>query len=209
MFSLLRRVLLEISTPVTKALGYLHAPWSRKEIGAATVRFIENPLKGIPGAILLSRTNGEFSNVLNPSWWTHGAIYIGYVNGVPSVIEAIGEGVVMRDLIDFCMTKDHICMLTPTFCDEGYMHAACRAAEELTGASYDTKFELGGKAFYCFEVQWYSYKVALGNDTNWNKRDVLGNPTVLGDDYLRAKGKWNVIYLRSNAWDKVKSKVLK
>ena len=58
------------------------------------------------GTVFLTKTNYEFTNLINPTGLKHGAIYIGSINNskIKYVAEAVGKGVVFTDLVSFLTT---------------------------------------------------------------------------------------------------------
>lgn len=191
-WSALRRWLLKLSLPMTKAIGKMHAPLSHRLIHAADYRQAMEVLK--PGMPLISRCRAELSNVPIPGFYTHAAIYIG--NGV--VIEAVGQGVKRTDLIDFMMTKDYVCILTPTFANPTQMDLAVSWAISIIGSQYDYLFEISKgveKAFYCAELISWSYAMAMKPlPCPFVLRETLGVQTVIPQDFYDAVTKFNVVW---------------
>jgi hypothetical protein len=67
--------IIKLSEPIVKWWGRLHIPFTHKQI---TGRFLYkySPLFK-PGDIFLTKTRGEFSNIINPSVLKHGGIFFG------------------------------------------------------------------------------------------------------------------------------------
>lgn len=185
----LRRQLLAASVPITKAIGRLHAPYTHKRVSGVHVLASQRLLR--PGHVLMSRTRGELTNLFIPGFWSHGAIYVG--DGF--VAEAIGEGVVLTDIVTFMTTKDAIAICAPLFASDAEMTTAAAWAREQRGKKYDFEFTSGNDAFYCFELTYAAYHVALGGASPWELRsETMGVPTVLGDDIERARDKWRIAF---------------
>jgi len=134
-------------------IGAIHAPYSHKKISGKHYYewrgFIE------VGTVLLTKTEGELSNIINPSRLKHAGIYIGNISGIRYVAEAKGEGVVFTDLVTFLTSKDVVVGCKPKFIrGEKYIFDAQlqRASMKMQGIPYDYLFEHGNKAFYCFEL---------------------------------------------------------
>lgn len=192
-----RSAILQMLTPVTRDIGKVQLP--HHEITSKDYRDIKELLK--PGMIFLTRTNWALSNMFIPGAYKHGAMFF----GENTVVEAIGEGVVKTDLIDFLLTKDNVRVMTPIFADLHEMADAAAFAGTLVGRPYDYQFRSNNKAFYCFEVVYAAYREArVKRQTreenvpvvDWDLRKFWGEDTVVGDDFLRAISKWATIWVR-------------
>jgi uncharacterized protein YycO len=168
-------------------IGNIHAPYARKQIKSWHYRDAKEVLK--PGAVILTRTYGEATNVFIPSHFTHGLMYLG--NNV--AVEAVGSGVRRTDLIDAMMTKDEVVILNPLFCGPIAMEKAAKWAAEQIGKPYDFEFSEGNKAFYCFELIFEAYRQAVDN-MPFERRERLGKKTIVGDDFTNAKDKWQQVW---------------
>lgn len=187
MLALMRKHLLKWSMPVMKRIGMMHLPYTKKKIKARHYRdFIEVLM---PGMVLTATTYGEASNLLIPGEMKHGAIYVG--DGM--VVEALGHGVVETDLIDFMLSKDHIKLYTPQFCEPEQGVLAAQWARSQIGTPYDYEFQSNNKALYCFELTFAAYQEALEGKSPWVLYETMGEPTVVGDDFERAANKWKLI----------------
>ena len=163
----LRKWLLKMLYPLTVLIGKAHMPFSKKKITGVEYYQIEKLL--LPGMVFMTKTRGELSNIVNPGFWKHGAMYVG--EGL--VIEALGRGVVIRDLVTFLTSKDFVAVLKPKFATESEMKMAAEKSREWEGALYDYWFEMNDKAFYCYEVIYRSYKVTLEGLGKGNRRRRL------------------------------------
>lgn len=67
--------LVDLSTPFVKWWGHLHLPFTHKKI-TGKIMYAHLP-SFEKGDIFLTRTYGEFSNIINPSVIKHGAIFFG------------------------------------------------------------------------------------------------------------------------------------
>src|SRR3972149_1430648 len=103
---MLRNYLIKNSYILTQWLGNQHLPYTRKKMTSKNLYEALKILK--PGYVLLSSKNGEYTNPFIPGDWKHAAMYYGLGGKHPSVIEALGQGVVETNLIDFVLTKDAI-----------------------------------------------------------------------------------------------------
>jgi uncharacterized protein YycO len=185
-----RRVLMHALTPFSKLLGDLHIAPSHRRCKAKHFRDIFNSAS--PGDVLLSVMRGELNNLCIPGYWSHAALYVG--NGV--VVEAVGDGVVESDLIDFVLSKDNVCLLRLK--ENRGAECACSVAQSMVGRPYDFYFEPGDLSFYCSELVWYSWNEAslkvTGKPINFSKRTTLGVATVVPQDYRNASSKFDVVY---------------
>lgn len=188
----IRRLLLKLLHPLTQWIGKLHLPYTKKLITGKDFQEIEKIL--VPGMVFLTQTRGEISNLVNPGFWKHGAIYAG--NNL--VVEALGDGVQTTNIYDFIFKKDFIAVMKPLFATEEEMQEAAWRALQIVGCPYDFNFELKDKAFYCFEVVYRSYKDAL-----WLKQKEMpfriktikmGVPTIIGEDFYNAHEKWKCVW---------------
>jgi uncharacterized protein YycO len=182
----MRRFLYSLTKKLSIFIGMVHAPYSHKKIKSVDYRRMISFLK--PGDIFLTRINGELSNLFIPSHFTHGAIYV----GSNFVAEAIGQGVMLSDLIDFALTKDEICVMRPRFCDENIMASAATWARAKLGMPYDFDFDLDNGYFYCFELCVLAYKAFV--QFPFEPRPRLGRQTYVGDDFVKAEMVWQVIF---------------
>jgi hypothetical protein len=187
MMARIRRLILKLLYPFTVWMGRQRMPFSVKKITGDDYYEIEPLLKR--GCVFLTVTRGELSNLVNPGFWKHGAMYI----GDHRVIEALGRGVVIRDLISFLMSKDYVAVMAPKFASEKEMRRAAEKSTEWEGIQYDYWFEMNDKAFYCYEVIYKAYMWALAESQRpmpFEMKTVMGSPTIKGDDFYNAHDKW-------------------
>ena len=184
----LRRLLLSALHPITVWVGETHMPWSRKKITGIDLFEVLSCVK--PGMIFLTKTHGELTNLFIPGKWSHVGIY----TGENTVVEAVGKGVIEKDLATFMLTKDEICLLAPAFItDEKRMKYAAEWCERQIGLPYDYDFYSNNKAFYCSELVYNAYKV-VDPTSGFELRERLGVKTVLPDDFYRAREKWREVW---------------
>lgn len=143
---------LELITPVVKFVGQFHMPFSRKKISGADYYRWRDLIE--PGMVILTKTEGELSNLLNPTKIKHAGIYIGPIDssGICYVAEAVGKGVVLTDLVTFLTTKDVAVGCFPKGFKTEMADALCEEALGFLHVPYDFIFKLGKEAFYCFEL---------------------------------------------------------
>jgi hypothetical protein len=144
-------ILLTLLRPFIVVFGKIGLP-KRKVTGADYFKFRDSINVG---TVLLTKTNFEFSNLINPTELKHAGIYVGNVFGdeVKYVFESVGEGAILTDLVTFMTTKDIVvgCELrsrNPAQTSQGLPKTVLR----FKGIKYDYLFKDGGKAFYCFEL---------------------------------------------------------
>lgn len=71
---------------------------------------------------------------------------------VPYVIEAVGSGVIITNLVKFLTTKDAVRGVIPNFCSPNEMVMAAESALHELGKEYDYGFAMNNGSKYCFEV---------------------------------------------------------
>lgn len=71
---------------------------------------------------------------------------------IPYVIEALGKGVTVTNLVKFLTTKDVVRAYRPSFADKEKMSAVSNSAVLDLGLKYDFGFSDEDDAKYCFEV---------------------------------------------------------
>lgn len=175
------RLLIKLTAWISPYIGKIHAPWAHKKVKSKdyrdfTMKFLDE------GTILISKTNGEVTNLFIPAFWSHAAIY----TGAGTVIESIGEGVVETDLIDYMMTKDFIVAVKPKMATVPQMSKAVDFARSQLGKPYDYSFQKDVKAFYCSELVQWSYNQA-NEYIPFDMKEVLGVITITPDDIAEGK----------------------
>lgn len=143
-------ILLTLLSPIIFLLGKIGLP-HRNFTGIDYYKFRDEI---IIGDIFLTKTDWEFSNIINPSEIKHGAIYVGRIFGddICYVFESTGEGAILTDLVTFLLGKDAVVCtrfkgLTPLLTE-----VLPKTVLRFKGIPYDYLFRNGGKAFYCFEL---------------------------------------------------------
>lgn len=146
------QLILKAVTPLIITIGKIYAPYSKKKVTGKEY-FIWRDFIEV-GTVLLTKTEGELSNLINPvsKDIKHGGLYIGYIDGIPTVAEAVGKGVVFTDLVTFLTTKDRVIGLKPDFLTQDDKAFIPVEADKREGLVYDYLFTSGNSAFYCFEL---------------------------------------------------------
>lgn len=96
-----------------------------------------------PGDIICHNYNDYLVSKLIPGDYSHGAVYIGN----NKLIEAVAEGVIESDIIDFCRC-DSVKIFRPI---SGQDKAIYRVKKWI-GKDYDFKFKSLNDSYYCWEL---------------------------------------------------------
>lgn len=188
----LQKTLLKIVTFGARKIAKVKAPWTHKGVKAEHYHQLRKVIK--PGMVLLSRTDGEFSNLFIPGEFSHSA----FVKNDLRCVEAVSKSVSDTDLIDFMLTKDRVVCLAPKFADEGQMQDAAVLAETFLGSPYDYSMEYSDiKAFFCSELIYYCYETVLKNSP-FKLRNIFGVSTVAPSDFWQATAKFTVVWDSNN-----------
>lgn len=169
---------LKLCTPIVKFIGKIHVPFSRSKITG--VQYYKYRDKIQPGDVLLSKTDGELSNIINPEDLKHAALYVGSIDATPVryVIEATGHGVKYTDLVTFLTTKSRVVGSRPKFLD-GRGSEVGYFAKDFLGIKYDYTFELGAARLYCFELLFEIYS-AMGLASEIETTEVVRDKPTYG-----------------------------
>ena len=194
----LRREMLPVIIPVSKALSSIHMPYSRKLITGPDYYQMRELVR--PGDAVLTSSRGELSSLFIPGEWDHGALAAGGIGDHPeNLIEATTKGVEDPDLVSFMFNKDYMIVLRPKFLTPEQGIASVRWARRQVGLPYDWAFQYStsnNRAFYCFELIAASWQGALGPGvvSPFQPRMRLGVPTFTGDDFVKAAKLFEVIW---------------
>jgi hypothetical protein len=191
-----REILLKVLNPLVKIIGKIKSPFVKEKMALSYTPEILDTLQ--PLDIILSKSLGHLSNVFNPGKWKHAIIYLGIENGIPMIAEAIGRGVIKRNLYECLADKNFI--------------AICRTKEKLTktaitkgvdfanaqvGKGYDYDFDMfsGHKYqnFFCSELAYYTLKEAIPN-LKFKLMKSLGVETVSPNDFYQADKHFDVVF---------------
>jgi uncharacterized protein YycO len=148
-----------------------------------------------PGMILLTRKDFQLSNFFIEGYWTHSGIVI----SKEEVIEAIGRGVIISDLKDFCAKTDNFVILKPRFCSWPEMEEASRHAAELVGFPYSYDFNNSDSSFYCSKLILKAYGTACGWGREPHKvpeefRILCEGKIVHPINLFRNRNAWEVVF---------------
>lgn len=170
-------------------MGQISAPWAHKKINGDHYYLWRDLIK--PGDVLLSDTDGELSNIFNPSGINHGALYLGG-DKIKYVIEAIGEGVTESNLVKFLTTKDRVVILRPRFFSPEKEGLLIEAAAYYNGLPYDYEFQQDDTEYYCFELIINIFK-ALYPDKVFPCKRVFGQNIYDSDTFVYDPRDWELI----------------
>ena len=102
-----------------------------------------------PGDIVVHGFNNYFDRLLIGKW-TH----VGIVFDKNTIINAVGEGVVLTNFVDFC-AADRVQLLRPSL-DPKEIEVVLTSAKKFLGRPYDFWFSMKGrnadKKLYCAEL---------------------------------------------------------
>lgn len=148
-------LLLKILKPFIKIIGKIHSPFSHKKITGEHYYKIRDSIS--IGDVFLTKTRGELSNLINPTAIKHGGVYVGKIldDKVCYVLEAVGKGVVLTDLVSFMTSKDVFVITAPRFLRTSRDEFETQfqlGASKLVGVKYDYGFSFGKDKLYCFEA---------------------------------------------------------
>lgn len=193
---IIRILILKILTPFIKMISHIKSPFVTDKMALTYTPEILDTLQ--PLDIILSKSLGYFTNIVNPGQWKHAIVYLGMENGIPMIAEAIGRGVVKRNLYECLADKNFI--------------AICRTKEKLTktaiakgvdfanaqvGKGYDYDFDMfsGHKYqnFFCSELAYYTLKEAIPN-LKFKLMKSLGIETVSPNDFYQADKHFDVVF---------------
>jgi uncharacterized protein YycO len=147
----------------------------------------------MPGDAICSTRYGEATNLFIGGKYKHVGIYVGEMDGVPMVVEAIGKGVAYTDLIQFMLSKDVIGAFRPKFAGKEEMSAAAKKAIETVGSPYDYGFDSGNEAYYCSELYYYAYAETL-RSCPLELRPRMGRLTITPSDIWLAINKFKTVW---------------
>lgn len=182
--------LLNLVKPIVIWWGHLHLPFTRKKITGDHYYMWRDDI--FEGYALLSTTDGEFSNIINPSALSHGALYVGG-DKIKYVMEALGGGVTKNNLVKFMTTKDIFVVVKPKFGTPEQIKRVVELARTFEGTPYDYLFDKGGKAIYCFELIILAYLSEFPNKNFKYKEIVKGKRIWDSSTFLDDPDNWEVI----------------
>ena len=190
--------ILKTLQPVVEWIGSLHFPFAKKKITGDHYYLWRDRIT--PGTVLLSTTQGELSNYINPTKIKHGGLYVGGKD-IKYVVEALGRGVVKNNLVKFMTTKDRIVIIRPKFASEEQIQSIIEHANKLLGMPYDYMFSKNNKALYCFEAIIEAYRAEFPEIPFKCKEIVKGKRIYDPDTFLEDPEHWEVILDSEGEYD--------
>jgi uncharacterized protein YycO len=186
----LRGLLIRSLTPLVKIIGKIKAPYSVKPAITTWYHWID---RIEPLDVFLVNTYGHISNIFNPSAAKHAVLFLGWEGEqrIPMIIEAIGEGVIKRPLLECIAEKDRIVAIVRYSGDKSWADASkgIEFANNAVGKPYDFEFDENSQkkfeSFFCSELCLYSWVESYPNCT-FTKRKTLGVDTVQPIDFIDA-----------------------
>ena len=182
--------LLKLLKPFIVLAGKIHAPFSHKKITGVEYYKWRDLIE--PGMVMLTSTYGEFSNLINPSSLSHGALYLGG-RDVKYIIESIGKGVLSKDLITFMTSKDEFILIKPKFGTPEQHQKVCVEALKYEFLPYDYSFEANNKAFYCFELVIQAYNDVFPGKIFKHYEIVKGKRSYDSNTFLSDPENWEIV----------------
>jgi len=183
-------IILYLFKPILKRIAEWHAPYTHKKMTGKDYYHLRDELK--IGTVLLSKTYGEASNIINPTEMKHSALYVGRImnDEICYVIEAVGKGVKLTDLVTFVTSKDELVVCKPNFIttDEQEFGTQEKALNYI-GRSYDYYFEMEDDELYCFELCFHCL-----NNPRLKSREILDGKCIFDSDTFLDKTYFDVTY---------------
>jgi uncharacterized protein YycO len=139
------------------------------------------------GDILLRRYDGYLNTLFTPGFWSHAGLYV----GKDQVIHAVGKGVIIEDILDFCRT-DSVAVLRIKKIKNIEIKKALTIGRKYAKehVEYDYRFKDGNGKVYCTELINECYNDLFNNDYS----NQLGNNVLTPDGIFNSK---NVIQILS------------
>ena len=127
------------------------------------------------GDIIFGRSMNAWDFI--PGYWTHAAMFYGYINKTPFVIQAThGDGVNLQPLMEFAEERKHIMVGKPGDVNSSVKKSALDWAQSKLGMPFDQFYpdkQLDGASYYCTELIWAGY-MKQGVDLDMNSGFTLG-----------------------------------
>lgn len=175
--------------------GKLHFPFSKKRITGEDYYNWRDSIE--IGTVILTKTRGEFSNLINPTQIKHAGIYVGDINnnGKFYVAEATARGVILTDLVTFLTTKDLAVGCKPMFIRnrDQFEEEIKKSTLRFIGLPYDYLFKKGGTAFYCFELAAVCLKEVYP-ELQFQCREIIKGKKIYDENTFLDKGFFKIVF---------------
>ena len=194
----MKKMFLKVASKISKFLGKIHSPGSRKKIKSLDYRDCKLVMK--KGMVFVTLTKGEFANLFIPGFFSHAA----EVADMNTVVEAVTHGVQTNDLIDFLLTKDYAVLLRPKFLTEEQMEKSADWALLQKGKGYDYEFSSDTEQFYCSELIFSSYK---NNTENFplTLKNRLSQLTYVPHDFWEDSDNFEIVWMSNSMKEEIKN----
>lgn len=150
-----------------------------------------------PGDIILSGDRKKLTSMLIPGSLPHGSFCVAK-NTEYEVAEMTHTNWTKSTFFDICKEATRVIIIRCVDFDDKYIDAMIFYSKSLEDSKYDTQFELGIKALYCFELPYQlDYERRMKLD--------LSDLVELGRPYLSSVGYMNMpnkIIVWDSNWEK-------
>lgn len=187
----LRRIILQLSIPIQKLIQKIHP--RECDVPYSYVRQVVASLRN--GDILVSNESWHLSNLTIPGRMNHAAIFFGGY-----VYEAVAQGVVRVDPVDWFMRKNEFAVCRPVWEGRIWHKKMHQFLLKAVGKPYDLMFgdTKTDQSFYCSELSWLAWEAMLPYvkwTLDFTRREVMGQKTILAQDFYDAakKGKTKIV----------------
>lgn len=147
------------------------------------------------GTVLLTKTNFELSNLINPTELKHAAIYVGNVfnTDIKYVFESTAKGAVLTDLVTFLLSKDRVVACQFKGMTDIFKRELPHTVLRFKGIPYDYLFTQGGKAFYCFELVAECFR-DIYPYTEFSCREIVKKKKIYDHNTFLDASMFNIIF---------------
>ena len=162
----MRELLSKIMIKTVQFVCRINAPYSIKKMTEAACEDIMSKSK--VGDVLLVRTEGELSTVLQPEYWTHAALVL----TDRLVVEATTKGVRLTDIMYVIARVDDAALYRPDYARDP--SAVQPEALKVVNMKYDYEFKKDNSKYYCFELVAYLLQFIVTKTPVSEKKTLLG-----------------------------------
>lgn len=186
--------------PLIEFIGGLYLKSTSKEHIFKQYYNIESLIR--PGDVLLTKSDGHLSNLINGGYWKHALVCVSGTRFKQEIVEAIGEGVVRKPLIECLSSKDRLVILRPTTKliqnpaqNENFINYVIAQVGKPYDMDFDSFTQSSEKSFYCSELVYAGIKNA-NPSADFDLRVTFGIKTVAPMDLYKmaSKGKFEIVF---------------